>query len=91
MEDDAKARQAKVFMEDAATKKMPAHKQTVPRPYNISGYGEQAMKAELRRQRLMQEKEEKEKRECTFRPKTNERPRKELIEKLLADDDDFEY
>jgi hypothetical protein len=49
------------------------------------------MKAELRRQRLMQEKEEKEKRECTFRPKTNERPRKELIEKLLADDDDFEY
>ena len=51
MEDDAKARQAKVFMEDAATKKMPAHKQTVPRPYNISGYGEQAMKAELRRQR----------------------------------------
>jgi hypothetical protein len=87
MEDEARAREARVFLEDAARRDI-AHRQTVPRSFNLSAQGEIGRKAEERRRRLMAEKEAREKKDCTFRPKTNERPRKELIEKLLAEDDD---
>jgi len=87
MEDEARAREARVFLEDAARKDI-AHRQTVPRSFNLSAQGEIGRKAEERRRRLLAEKEAREKKDCTFRPKTNERPRKELIEKLLAEDDD---
>jgi hypothetical protein len=87
LEEEARARAAKAFMEDAVKKDV-SHRQTVPMPYNISALGEAGLKAELRRQKLLAEKEEREMKACTFRPKTNERPRKELIEKLLAEDED---
>jgi hypothetical protein len=89
LEDEARARAAKVFMEDAVKKDV-SHRQTIPVPYNISAMGEAGLKAELRRQKLLAEKEERDMRSCTFRPKTNERPRKELIEKLLAEELDEE-
>ena len=63
------------------------HRQTVPRSPKISALGSAGAKAEQRRKKLIAEKEAREKEACTFRPKTNERPRKELIEKLLAEDD----
>ena len=87
MEEEARARAAKVFLEDAAKKDV-THRQTVPRSPNISANGEIGAKAEERRRRLLAEKEAREKADCTFRPKTNERPRKELIERLLAEEED---
>jgi|TARA_B110000090_G_scaffold117705_1_gene131036 hypothetical protein len=35
------------------------------------------------------EKEQREREACTFRPMTNERPRKALIAKILAEDDGY--
>lgn len=86
LEDEARARAAKVFHEDAVKKDI-SHRQTIPVPYNISALGEAGLKSELRRQRLLAEKEVRDMRSCTFQPKTNERPRKELIERLLAEDE----
>ena len=86
MEDETKARAAKVFLEDVhslSTK----HRQTVPLSPKISALGSQGAKAAARKLRLQMEKELREREACTFRPRTNERPRKELIEKILAEDD----
>ena len=87
LEEQARARAKKVFLEDVRDKVV-SHRQTIPVPYNISAHGEAGLKAEIRYQRLLAEKEEREMGSCTFRPKTNERPRKELIEKLLAESED---
>ena len=48
-----------------------------------------ASEAEERKKRLLAQKEARDKAECTFRPVTNEAPRKELIEALLAEDDEL--
>ena len=86
MEEEAAARRSKAFLEDAAARDI-RHRQTVPLSPKISALGSAGAKAEARRQKLIAEKEAREREACTFRPKTNERPRKELIEKLLAEDD----
>ena len=86
MEEEAAARRSKAFLEGAAARDI-RHRQTVPRSPKISALGSAGAKAEQRRKKLIAEKEAREKEACTFRPKTNERPRKELIEKLLAEDD----
>ena len=88
MEDEAKARAAKVFLEDAVKKDV-AHRQTVPKQPRISAYAEHGVKAETRKKKLVAEKEARERAECTFQPRTNEAPRKELIEALLAEDDEL--
>ena len=86
MEEEAAARRSKAFLEGAAARDI-GHRQTVPRSPKISALGSAGAKAERRRKKLIAEKEAREREACTFRPKTNERPRKELIEKLLAEDD----
>ena len=86
MEEEAAARRSKAFLEGAAARDI-RHRQTVPRSPKISALGSAGAKAEERRKKLIAEKEAREREACTFRPKTNERPRKELIEKLLAEDD----
>ena len=86
MEEEAAARRSKAFLEGAAARDI-RHRQTVPLSPKISALGSAGAKAEARRRKLIAEKEAREKEACTFRPKTNERPRKELIEKLLAEDD----
>jgi hypothetical protein len=86
MEEEAAARRSKAFLEGAATRDI-RHRQTVPLSPKISALGSAGAKAEARRRKLIAEKEAREREACTFRPRTNERPRKELIEKLLAEDD----
>jgi hypothetical protein len=66
-----------------------AHRQTVPKQPRISAYAERGVKAETRKKKLVAEKEARERAECTFQPRTNEAPRKELIEALLAEDDEL--
>ena len=88
MDDEARARKAKVFLEDAVKKDV-AHRQTVPKQPRIRAYTEHGAKAEERKKRLLAQKEARDKAECTFRPVTNEAPRKELIEALLAEDDEL--
>jgi hypothetical protein len=46
-------------------------------------------KAQQRKLRAVMEKEQREREACTFRPMTNERPRKALIAKILAEDDGY--
>ena len=48
MEDEARARKAKVFLEDAVKKDV-AHRQTVPKQPRISAYAEHGAKAEERK------------------------------------------
>ena len=87
MEEEAAARRSKAFLEGAAARDI-RHRQTVPRSPKISALGSAGAKAEQRRKKLIAEKEAREREACTFRPETNERPRKaELIEKLLVEDD----
>ena len=82
MDDEARARKATVFLEDAVKKDV-AHGQTVPKQPRICAYTEHGAKAEERKKRLPRRRGG-DKAECTFRPVTNEAPRKELIEALLA-------
>ena len=87
MEEEARARAAKVFLEDAAKKDVTHRRDGAAKPQHQRQRRDGA-KAEERRRRLLAEKEAREKADCTFRPKTNERPRKELIERLLAEEED---
>jgi hypothetical protein len=86
MEDEMAARRSKVFLEDTAMRDI-KHRQTIPLSPKISALGSMGAKAEVRRRKLVAEKEQREREACTFYPKTNERPRKALIEKLLAEEE----
>ncbi len=56
---------------------------TVPQPFKLSGDAEAA----ARRQRLVEEQQAREMRECTFAPRTAESLNRELLATIIREDD----
>ena len=81
-EEEQRRREEKVFLSHTDT--APSVPYTIPKPFNLHSDPQ----ADLKKQKLQDEIRKRDMAECTFKPRTNELTNRELIERILADDEE---
>jgi hypothetical protein len=85
-EEEQREREEQVFMRGRRPASAAgSYPYTIPQPFNLS----RDPKADERAERLRAEAQQRELQECTFAPRTTDLPQRELIRRLVEDDDEY--
>ena len=82
MLEEQKEREQKAFKVKVGDR--PQVPYTIPKPFNLH----QDYKSEIRKIKAMEEIRQREMKECTFQPRTNSASTRQIIDRILGDEDE---